>query len=113
MEMCYDGALVIPSNYAVMSEDEMTYVEGGASFSIKVNSVTVNRIAALACVGAGVAVVAGALLSIHSGGLTLKAGVDLAGGLLAIGSGLAWYASTYNSIEIGINKKGKFYIKGH
>ncbi len=29
MEMCYDGALVMPSNYAVMSEDEMTYVEGG------------------------------------------------------------------------------------
>ncbi|MDE5777977.1 MAG: hypothetical protein K2I10_05655 [Lachnospiraceae bacterium] len=31
MEMCYDGALVMPSSYAVMSEDEMTYVEGGAS----------------------------------------------------------------------------------
>ena len=29
MEMCYDGALVMPSNYALMSEDEMTYVEGG------------------------------------------------------------------------------------
>ena len=29
MEMCYDGALVMPSNYAVMNEDEMTYVEGG------------------------------------------------------------------------------------
>ncbi len=33
MEMCYDGALVMPSSYAVMSEDEMTYVEGG--FAIK------------------------------------------------------------------------------
>lgn len=31
MEMCYDGALVMPSNYAVMNEDEMTYVEGGAT----------------------------------------------------------------------------------
>lgn len=29
MELCYDGALVMPSNYAVMSEEEMTYVEGG------------------------------------------------------------------------------------
>ena len=29
MEMCYDGALVMPSSYAVMSEEEMTYVEGG------------------------------------------------------------------------------------
>lgn len=31
MEMCYDGALVMPSSYAVMDEEEMTYVEGGAS----------------------------------------------------------------------------------
>lgn len=30
MEMCYGGALVLPSSYAVMDEDEMTYVEGGA-----------------------------------------------------------------------------------
>ena len=27
--MSYDGALVMPSNYAAMSEDEMTYTEGG------------------------------------------------------------------------------------
>lgn len=29
MEICYDGALVMPSSYAVMNEEEMTYVEGG------------------------------------------------------------------------------------
>lgn len=29
MEMCYDGALVMPSRYAVMDSDEMTYIEGG------------------------------------------------------------------------------------
>lgn len=29
MEMCYDGALVMPSSYAVMDSKEMTYVEGG------------------------------------------------------------------------------------
>ena len=27
--MCYDGALVMPSSYAVMNEEEMIYVEGG------------------------------------------------------------------------------------
>lgn len=37
MEMCYDGALVMPSGYAVMSDDEMMYVEGGWSLSAKVN----------------------------------------------------------------------------
>ena len=29
MDMCYDGTLVMPSSYAVMEEDEMSYVEGG------------------------------------------------------------------------------------
>lgn len=29
MEMCYDGALVMPKNYAVVNEEEMTYVDGG------------------------------------------------------------------------------------
>ena len=32
MEMCYDGALVMPSSYAVMDAEEMTYVEGGVSW---------------------------------------------------------------------------------
>ncbi len=36
MDMCYDGALVMPSNYAVMDEEEMTYVEGGANISYNI-----------------------------------------------------------------------------
>ena len=35
MKMCYDGALVMPSSYVVMNEEEMTYVEGGVSVSVK------------------------------------------------------------------------------
>lgn len=31
MEMTYDGMLVMPSSYAVMDEEEMTYVEGGGT----------------------------------------------------------------------------------
>ena len=34
MDMCYNGTLVLPSSYAVMSEDEMTYVEGGVSLNV-------------------------------------------------------------------------------
>jgi len=34
MEMCYDGTLVLPSSYAVMDEEEMTYVEGGVSTNV-------------------------------------------------------------------------------
>lgn len=37
MEMCYDGALVMPSSYALMSEDEMTYVDGGDAKRLKNN----------------------------------------------------------------------------
>ena len=29
MDMCYNGALVMPSSYAVMDEEEMTCFEGG------------------------------------------------------------------------------------
>ncbi|MBQ2451183.1 MAG: hypothetical protein II273_06385 [Lachnospiraceae bacterium] len=35
MVMTYDGALVMPSSYAVMEQEEMTYVEGGVSASVK------------------------------------------------------------------------------
>ena len=33
MEMTYDGALVMPKSFAIVDEDEMTYVEGGAEWS--------------------------------------------------------------------------------
>jgi len=33
MEMCYNGNLVMPKNYAVVDNDEMEYIDGGASFS--------------------------------------------------------------------------------
>lgn len=31
--MCYDGVLVMPKNYAVANEEEMTYIDGGAYLS--------------------------------------------------------------------------------
>lgn len=35
MDMCYDGALVMPGSYAVMDEEEMMYVEGGRTNSFR------------------------------------------------------------------------------
>ena len=35
MEMCYDGALVMPCNYAMMSEDDITYTDGGINRTYK------------------------------------------------------------------------------
>ena len=29
MEMCYAGAIAMPSSYVVMNEEEMTYIDGG------------------------------------------------------------------------------------
>ena len=37
MEMCYNGAMVMPSSYAIISNDEMEYVDGG--FYISYNSI--------------------------------------------------------------------------
>lgn len=37
MDMCYDGALVLPSSYAVMNENEMSYTEGGGSRTYRGN----------------------------------------------------------------------------
>ena len=51
MDMCYEGALVMPSSYAVMDEEEMTYVEGGISTAAKAGI-----IAAIVVVGAAVTV---------------------------------------------------------
>lgn len=35
MEMCYDGAIVMPSSYAEMNEEEMLYLEGGIGATVK------------------------------------------------------------------------------
>lgn len=45
MEMCYDGTLVMPSSYAMMNEDEMSYVEGGGLTWEQVKSVALGIIA--------------------------------------------------------------------
>ena len=38
MEMCYDGTLVMPQNFSVVTADEMEYVDGGGwLFDLAVN----------------------------------------------------------------------------
>ncbi|SEQ38341.1 hypothetical protein SAMN02910289_01902 [Lachnospiraceae bacterium RM5] len=41
MEMCYDGTLVMPSNYVFMSEDEMMYLDGGWDYKYSKNNIAV------------------------------------------------------------------------
>lgn len=44
MDMCYDGTLVMPSNYAKMEENEMCYIEGGGTVKVIASSSTVRTI---------------------------------------------------------------------
>lgn len=53
MDMCYDGALVMPSSYAVMDEEEMMYVEGGITVEAVVGIITVALAAGGSVYGAG------------------------------------------------------------
>ena len=58
MEMCYDGALVMPNNYAVVSEEEMTYVDGGG-WSSYYGIEAIGMITAIAGCAVSTAVIAG------------------------------------------------------
>ena len=56
MGMCYNGALVMPGSYAVMDEEEMTYVDGGGTLKVKASKSTVRTIcrAGVALIGAAI-----------------------------------------------------------
>ncbi len=57
MEMTYDGALVMPKNFAIVAEDEMEYVDGGLSIPNWLVGGAINLAisAVLTMVGAGLA----------------------------------------------------------
>ena len=77
MEMCYDGTLVMPSSYAVMSEDEMTYVEGGGWTTYKGNDALL-QLSVMAGQVYGCAVAAGKLgKALAAGALTCETGWGL------------------------------------
>lgn len=105
MEMCYDGALVMPNKYAIMNEDEMMYVEGGWTFSAS----ECNEIAANWAIAAGAATVVGgiatllvAIFSVGNWVATAIAGciaVVIAGSLATI-SGIFWKGSCGDGLSI-------------
>lgn len=110
--MCYDGALVMPNNYAVVNEEEMTYVDGGATYFSPDDC---NRLAA-ACSGAsiiagGVASVLG-LIAILCPDLLAKSTAALLTGSAAIlqfGFGMYsaffWYASARGGVTFSLSSK--------
>lgn len=76
MELCYEGALVMPSSYMVMDEDEMSYLEGGGTVRVIASSKTVQKIAR-----AGVSLVGAAIGAAFSGPVLMKV---VSGGLTAL-----------------------------
>ena len=93
MEMCYDGALVMPSSYAVMNEEEMTYVEGGGWSTYKGLEAlaTITAICGAGYVARGIgAAAAAALVASASTGVGLIVALGL-----ACGVSLALTASAY------------------
>ncbi len=92
MKMCYDGTLVMPSNYTMMDEDEMSYVEGGLSLPTYATGVVLDvAIAAL------VSTVTGGATAFFKG-LVSKYGTKKAG--LHFGTMASQYAAKYFSAVV-------------
>lgn len=108
MEMCYDGALVMPSSYAVMNEDEMTYVEGGATYRGKA---ALNQLTNMAAVVLGYAGTVASLARVLTGGL-VASGTGI-GCVVALAATLGLSASlalcAYNSVCLGM--AAYYYVK--
>lgn len=117
MEICYAGALVMPSSYAMLDEEEMMYVEGGAKKLITTISATnCNRLASMAAIAGGLVTALCGLVTVVSAVATLldcgitAAAVAIAGGitcaaggLTAAVSGYLSLASTYKGLNIYYN----------
>ena len=119
MEMCYDGTLVMPDNYAVVSEDEMTYVDGGmfiipsnsasttttTKVSVTLSASQCNELATIMSIGGGVASaasVAATFVSTLVGGPVAGAIVGTLAGFtsaeLTVLSGFLWLGSANNGM---------------
>ena len=101
MEMTYDGALVMPNSYALMQEDEMTYIEGGGyvGVTVKLPKAVINMGAVL-----GAAFAAGYVGWYCKGLAALgPAGAGAAAVITAAVSGVVGYAikKKYKSVDIG------------
>ena len=123
MDMCYDGALVLPSSYAVMNEEEMTYLEGGAKKLICTISATqCNRLAAQTAIAGGLitllcgitTIISASITYIPSVGTGTAAALAIGGGITTAAAGITcsvsgylWLASTYKGLKVYYNTSTK------
>ena len=111
MELCYDGALVLPSSYAVMDEEEMTYLEGGKEIANLSKKQCINGLCAIglspqvAIAGALTYTLAKCLIT-WAAGQVIAFGKGLARGALNNGVRVSWNWNPFKeAVGIGITEK--------
>lgn len=104
MEMTYGGALVMPSSYAVMDEEEMMYLEGGFGIYLK-NHQVADLILGFMCAYSTIprVVAAGALVVSTACSAATSKIISLAGSLFGatVGSFVGWWLGAYCGWEFG------------
>ena len=118
MEMCYDGALVMPSSYAVMDEEEMEYLEAGKYYGVNLSKNQCDNIAYYLTVFGGILTISSLICS----GIALIPGLQAAVvgasyyGALATVCGLSgWFfteATRKGGCYIGFDSKKKKMVYG-
>lgn len=114
MELCYAGALDMPSSFVLMDTEEMTYTEGGGKVGVKIgeNSFIISILSAVG----GTLTVAKATAALTAAGAAIATAVELGtAGLGTLYAGafiIAWGAIVPTiagaAVTYGINSlKGK------
>lgn len=112
MEMTYGGALVMPSSYAMMDEEEMMYLEGGAIYrgSKALNELT-NMAATIfgyACTCVVLAKVMGTAVAASVTGIGIVIAIGTAIGA-AIGISYSLFMATESLVYFGF--AAMYYVK--
>ncbi len=116
MEMCYDGALVMPSNYVLMDEEEMTYLEGGKFYGVNLSAKQCENVA-IFLGGLGISFTVAAVIGTVIGfipGLQVALTVAKIFGALSTASTISYilfdYCGRRNGMRIGFESSTKEFV---
>ena len=116
MTMCYEGALVMPSSYAMMDEEEMTYLEGGKFYGVTLTAAQCGDVATtLGALGLSFTVTSllATVISYIPGLQAVLAGAKFFGALATtctIGWGVFDYCSRNKGMCLGFESSTKEFV---